>query len=63
MAKIGANKADPRLSMFKPYEYTGDKWGMSIDLNACTGCNVSHRRAPVETNLFKFSVHAPRILP
>jgi len=30
---------DPDASIMPGFEYEGYKWGMSIDLSACTGCN------------------------
>jgi MoCo/4Fe-4S cofactor protein with predicted Tat translocation signal len=51
VAKIGPNRPDPRLSLFPAVEYKDDKWGMSIDLNACTGCNVCITACQSENNI------------
>ena len=51
VAKLGAARPDPRLSLFPAKEYTGDKWGMSIDLNSCTGCGVCITACQSENNI------------
>jgi Fe-S-cluster-containing dehydrogenase component/anaerobic selenocysteine-containing dehydrogenase len=35
-----AVKHPPLKSIWKEHEHKGQQWGMSVDLNACTGCNA-----------------------
>jgi molybdopterin-containing oxidoreductase family iron-sulfur binding subunit len=51
VAKLGAARPNPKLSLFPAYEYKDDKWGMSIDLNACTGCNACITACQSENNI------------
>lgn len=38
-------------SVYKPHEYTGVKWGMSIDMNKCIGCAQCVIACNVENNV------------
>jgi len=38
-------------SLFPPHEYDSYAWGMSIDLNACTGCNACMIACQSENNI------------
>jgi molybdopterin-containing oxidoreductase family iron-sulfur binding subunit len=39
------------LSLFQEREYTGHRWGMSIDLSTCTGCNSCMVACQSENNI------------
>ena len=49
--ELGHEKLPQTLSLFPPRNYDGNKWGMAIDLNSCTGCGVCVAACVSENNI------------
>ena len=44
-------KTDKSVSLFPNWEYKDNAWGMSIDMNSCTGCNACIVSCYAENNI------------
>jgi MoCo/4Fe-4S cofactor protein with predicted Tat translocation signal len=49
--EVPQEKVPPNLSMFPNYKYEGYKWGMSIDLTSCIGCQACTVACQAENNI------------
>jgi anaerobic selenocysteine-containing dehydrogenase/Fe-S-cluster-containing dehydrogenase component len=48
---FGEEKVDRPYEMYAPIEYAGHKWGMTIDVNSCTGCSACIAACYAENNV------------
>ena len=46
-----ANRSREMISLYPPHDYADHKWGMAIDLNACTGCQACVIACQSENNI------------
>jgi MoCo/4Fe-4S cofactor protein with predicted Tat translocation signal len=49
--KSGQPHEHPLMSMWPEHEYKGNRWGMTIDLSVCIGCNACIAACQVENNI------------
>ena len=52
-AHEGEGRETPELdtSLFHNWQYPGNKWGMAVDMNSCTGCNACIVACYAENNI------------